>query len=258
MNGGDFAHGFVSGAASSLVATGMGSLTQGMDKLGQAIGTIGGGAFAGGVGASIAGGDFWDGFRNGAISAGLNHAVHAGVFGKGLAIAAVTGRTRHLRGPDAIAGALTFDASSGISMSAEGGGIALLVGNEKGFYSYTDIGMGAGLISVSGGLELVELYSSSSISEVGIKDFSGSRLEINVSGSILGLSVGGTGVVARHTNELGQRTGGITLGIGVTVAYDAVPPIIPIKVNGNVNYGATTIGDVRGIVPTLRESFKLR
>jgi hypothetical protein len=61
-----------------------------------------------------------------------------------------------------------------------------------------------------------------------------------------------------HTNELGQRTGGITLGIGVTVAYDAVPPIIPIKVNGNVNYGATTIGDVRGIVPTLRESFKLR
>ena len=82
--------------------------------------------------------------------------------------------------------------------------------------------------------------------------------EINVSGSILGLSVGGTGVVARHTNELGQRTGGITLGIGVTVAYDAVPPIIPIKVNGNVNYGATTIGDVRGIVPTLRESFKLR
>ena len=69
---------------------------------------------------------------------------------------------------------------------------------------------------------------------------------------------GGTGVVARHTNELGQRTGGITLGIGVTVAYDAVPPIIPIKVNGNVNYGATTIGDVRGIVPTLRESFKLR
>lgn len=34
------------------------------------------GSLAGGLGAEIMGGNFWDGARNGAISAGLNHAYH--------------------------------------------------------------------------------------------------------------------------------------------------------------------------------------
>ena len=34
------------------------------------------GGLAGGIGSRISGGSFWDGFRNGFISAGLNHAAH--------------------------------------------------------------------------------------------------------------------------------------------------------------------------------------
>ena len=51
-------------------------VSTGTDKLGQAMGTVIGGSLAGGLGATIAGGNFWDGARNGAISAGLNHAWH--------------------------------------------------------------------------------------------------------------------------------------------------------------------------------------
>ena len=34
-------------------------------------------SFAGGLASAVAGGNFWDGFRTGAISAGLNHALHS-------------------------------------------------------------------------------------------------------------------------------------------------------------------------------------
>jgi hypothetical protein len=40
------------------------------------IGTTLAGGISGGVGSRLAGGKFWDGFRNGAIAAGLNHAAH--------------------------------------------------------------------------------------------------------------------------------------------------------------------------------------
>ncbi|NJM14988.1 MAG: RHS repeat-associated core domain-containing protein [Bacteroidales bacterium] len=96
MSGGTYGQGFLSGAAGSLVATGAGSLFSDASKGVQALGTIGGGALAGGIGAEIAGGNFWDGARNGAISAGLNHGIHSGLFGEGLMMASITGRTRHL------------------------------------------------------------------------------------------------------------------------------------------------------------------
>lgn len=40
-------------------------------------GTTFSGAMSGGFGSVMAGGNFWEGARNGAISAGLNHAMHA-------------------------------------------------------------------------------------------------------------------------------------------------------------------------------------
>ena len=43
----------------------------------KAVGTTLIGGLSGGVGSRLAGGKFWDGFRNGAISAGLNHAAHS-------------------------------------------------------------------------------------------------------------------------------------------------------------------------------------
>jgi len=64
-----------------LAATGSGALMKGVKSKGlNALGIVGSGILAGGIGAEISGGNFWDGARNGAISAGLNHAIHGGVY----------------------------------------------------------------------------------------------------------------------------------------------------------------------------------
>ena len=76
MNGGTYGQGFLSGAAGSLIGGGASSLFQNSGPVFQAIGTVSAGALAGGIGAEITGGNFWDGARNGAISAGLNHFAH--------------------------------------------------------------------------------------------------------------------------------------------------------------------------------------
>ncbi len=75
-NGGDFLSGFASGALGSLASSGMGSLLNGANDFWEATGTVASGSLMGGVSAEISGGRFWDGFRNGAISSGLNHVAH--------------------------------------------------------------------------------------------------------------------------------------------------------------------------------------
>ena len=42
----------------------------------QGAGVIGSGSIMGGISSSMAGGNFWDGFRNGAIGSSLNHFAH--------------------------------------------------------------------------------------------------------------------------------------------------------------------------------------
>lgn len=76
INGGTYGQGFLSGAAGSLIGGGASSLLKNAGTGLQAAGTVAAGALAGGIGAEIMGGNFWDGARNGAISAGLNHAYH--------------------------------------------------------------------------------------------------------------------------------------------------------------------------------------
>lgn len=253
LNGGNFGTGFLSGAASSLVATGMGSLTQTTDKWGQAIGVIGGGAIAGGVSSSICGGSFWDGFRNGAISSGLNHAVHAGVFGKGLAIASMTGRTRHLWGPDAKAYAGSLEVSAGIATSAEVGGIEIFVGKYKGFHPYSEIGMGAGGLSTSLGVDMIEMYSTSSVSEVQLDDFSGSFEKISLSGTVLPfISIGASASISYHQGNANNL--GFTIGIGHSVSLDPMP----VNANFTITHGASKAGSFDGLTNELRKSFKIR
>lgn len=81
IDGGKFGVGALSGLVSSLIASGV-----------QKIGTIGSfgsnnpdvlkaimvtsGGLSGGISATIAGGNFWQGFRQGIITSGLNHALH--------------------------------------------------------------------------------------------------------------------------------------------------------------------------------------
>lgn len=72
MQGGGFLTGAASGFLGSLGASGWSSV---MGTSGAAM--IGFGALAGGVGAELSGGNFWQGALTGGIVAGLNHAIHS-------------------------------------------------------------------------------------------------------------------------------------------------------------------------------------
>ena len=76
-------------------------LTQNLCEAWQVTCMVAAGTLSGGVTASMAGGSFWEGVCNGLICSGLNHALHlaVGPLNKGLAIAMVTGRIRHMFGP---------------------------------------------------------------------------------------------------------------------------------------------------------------
>lgn len=89
IDGGKFEAGALSGAISSLMASGIQSLginfgvstdtktvynTFGRDYMKAAMLVMGG--LSGGISSSIAGGNFWDGFKQGIITSGLNHLGH--------------------------------------------------------------------------------------------------------------------------------------------------------------------------------------
>ena len=76
--GGKFWHGFASGAVASFVSTITGVSCKEFhvpDSWTKAA-MVAAGGLSGGVSASMAGGDFWEGMCNGLICSGLNHAMH--------------------------------------------------------------------------------------------------------------------------------------------------------------------------------------
>jgi RHS repeat-associated protein len=74
VQGGDFLQGFASAALGSWAASGWSAAAP--KFAGQAGGKILFGAVAGGVGAELMGGNFWQGAVTGGIVAGLNHVMH--------------------------------------------------------------------------------------------------------------------------------------------------------------------------------------
>ncbi len=76
--GGSFWSGFASGAVSSFVSsvTEIGCQKLHFSESWTKAALVATGSLSGGVSASMAGGDFWDGVCNGLICAGLNHAMH--------------------------------------------------------------------------------------------------------------------------------------------------------------------------------------
>jgi len=77
ISGGNPLHGAVAGAFGSIIGTGIGKSLENTQSAWLAGGIMAvSGGIAGGFGSVIAGGSFWDGFRNGTISALLNHAAH--------------------------------------------------------------------------------------------------------------------------------------------------------------------------------------
>ncbi|WP_027383288.1 RHS repeat-associated core domain-containing protein [Epilithonimonas caeni] len=91
LENGSINSGFLSGAISSLVASGvqglgsikgtyncsMADTNRGLLKASMIVA----GGLSGGISSSIAGGNFWQGFRQGLITAGLNHVAHMGAAG---------------------------------------------------------------------------------------------------------------------------------------------------------------------------------
>jgi hypothetical protein len=70
LQGGQFKHGFVSGAISSVVSSGANALGTGPEIM------IAAGGLSGGLGSWATGGSFWDGVKQGLITSALNHAMH--------------------------------------------------------------------------------------------------------------------------------------------------------------------------------------
>ncbi len=77
VQGGEYIHGFASGAMGSAASSAIGGIKVNPKNIyWQKAGLIAAGGLVGGVSSEIAGGEFADGFRNGLISSGLNHAAH--------------------------------------------------------------------------------------------------------------------------------------------------------------------------------------
>ncbi len=75
-SGGEFASGFFSGGLGTLAASGSGALLKNSHWGLRFAGMTATSGVVGGLGSEMFGGQFWDGFRNGAISGGLNDAIH--------------------------------------------------------------------------------------------------------------------------------------------------------------------------------------
>jgi RHS repeat-associated protein len=73
--GGTFKSGFISGAFSSVVSSGIANLN--LPKGAYVAATLAAGGITGGLSSRLSGGTFVDGARNGIITAGLNHLMHA-------------------------------------------------------------------------------------------------------------------------------------------------------------------------------------
>ncbi|MFP5040286.1 hypothetical protein [Parasediminibacterium sp. JCM 36343] len=106
-SGGNFGSGFFSGMVSSSIASGVNALGinfaassgnstvyNGFGKDYMQAAMIAAGGLSGGISATIAGGNFWDGLRQGIITSALNHMAHlmtqpkphttvAGIYGAG-------------------------------------------------------------------------------------------------------------------------------------------------------------------------------
>src|SRR5690606_33004145 len=72
----------------------------------------------------------------------------------------ITGRTRHLFGPDAWSLAHTGEVTSGTSTSMSKGKLYIVRGEDKGWHNFNEAAIGMGGVSISTGGNLTKYYSS--------------------------------------------------------------------------------------------------
>lgn len=76
FSGGDFLQGMASGFVGAIIGGGTQGLLKNASKFVRDTATIASAGLAGGITSELSGGEFWDGARNGLISASLNHVAH--------------------------------------------------------------------------------------------------------------------------------------------------------------------------------------
>jgi len=220
--GGSFGSGFLSGALSSGMSSGAHALGAGNAAM------IGFGGLSGGIGSSIAGGSFWKGVGQGLITSGLNHAAHSGAFGEGLAASLVTGKVRHMFGPDATGFYGSGDAAAGGGGHAQKTGVLMRRGKQAGsFFAMDESGMHAGLeLGVSAGIE--NYYYSGSTSSFTINSLAGYAWQAGASVGLGSIDVGASISYARSGSN-GQH---FVLGFGYDIGWSP----LPVKVSGTAGY----------------------
>lgn len=246
VQGGKFKAGALSGALSSIVASGVGNLNT-SSKLWNSIIRISASGLSGGIGSVIGGGKFIDGVRQGLISGGLNHGVHAGWFGEGIAIASITQRVRHIFGPDGFIISATANISGILSTEIEGGVIRVRTKFGVITKPIAEVGVGLGWIeaSVNGGI--TKLYHSGKMSNIRFDDYLGTRFEGNISVNAVisfGASISYSRVQGTNNFVLGTSS---SFGIGVS----------PTIVSGYMTYGASGTS-LRGVRETVRKNLGIK
>lgn len=215
--GGKFGAGFLSGGFGSAFGGKVGKWLQNARDFPKFIGTTIAGGISGGVGSRIAGGKFWDGFRNGAISAGLNHGLHEGYFGENLAATAITGKFRHLFGPDAVLYSGDVTSAMGLGAKMEKGYLITLRGKQAGGEWIEGVAGVTGLPTFSGEISQTKLYYSGKINNIKVSTFTGKYYEFNA-GATMGISVG-----AHVSYSKVQNTNNFVLGIGYNLGVGFNP-----------------------------------
>jgi hypothetical protein len=214
--GGKFGAGFLSGALSSGISSVVSSVKIN-NNFWSASFKIASTGLSGGLGSVIGGGNFIDGVRQGLITGTLNHGVHSGWFGTRVAIAAVTGRIRHLFGADALSITINGIAAPVLGIKMEKGVLLVLRGPDAGTaFSLDGLAGVIGLPTLSGEISITELYYSGSLGTIKVESFKGSYREFNLGGDV-GISLGA------HASYSDVGDGFITIGVGVNYGVGFSP-----------------------------------
>lgn len=227
MQNSSFQQSFFSGALGSLGASAFGSVAG--QAANSTVGTIAFGAMAGGVGAELTGGNFWQGVLVGGIVAGLNHTMHmddgAGDGDK---------KTKVSKKPSTIKKTQPL-----VKKAAQVATVIDIVGDTPG---------GRSVLKVAGksaGKAFPILETTSNVMEYSNGDISGQRLVYRSTGVAASIIIGAElgSVVPGAGSAVGAGVGGI-FGVG-ELLYDQfnqyVKPVMIQKVN-HFNNQIKTLG----------------
>ncbi len=230
VQGGKFGAGFLSGSISSIISTSVSSVKLNSNFWSVSV-KITSSGLSGGLGSLLGGGKFLDGVRQGLISGILNHGVHSGWFGINMQAAVITGRIRHLFGPDATILSGSAAAGFGLGLKGEKGALFIERGKDKyQIFEVDDVGVGGSTPSASAGVSITRLYYSGN-ANFDHTVFLGNRWETNIGVDALI----GVGVSAIYS-EVPNSGGNFVIGVGITGGVGISLTILDI----NINLGKTT------------------